>query len=1251
MSDSDYDPNSSGEEWSGADEMEEDEEVKLVAAAPIAELGDNEADEADQEMQDGKLQDNVQTGQEQNQRDLRQRGIPPMFHPPHAVAHCTQALTCVAKPYTASHAFGAAIGREEGTLAEGPVTVSFGFVSAETWNTMYASALPSSWLTTCLTSAACVAVAQMHATDAESAEVAKFYMAREFPAKYTMVVARHSVFPSGAHGHTCLVLRAGRVFTKSYRPTICPKPSRFVFDDISLDWRDIHERPNYADTNTEMAQLVRRTADKVLVVPQGQRQHDGPDDDDAMLTNELLKLCVVGQLLRCSQTEARKFVARSMKKGDATFFVQLGRPDGQALQRKNQSVSDETKWPMARLDVRLEGGNVTVRSVVLALASMDYPALFQILAGLDDVYANLALAALQHKLATPQMVNPAARVQTNKIVAFVEHYYRVDAGGRVYPTTGGGWWPFKALNVSRMLSSTDNLREHNGRLVCGRVRDVSVAFVFRLRRPLTIATDAGSQAFTEIVLTGRKINVQNTHFTAMQIVWNNILQNGLLPLLQSRSGHDLTPQDVREFFRDYAPGQTQVHKDGHMDRPDHVRTMLVQYNGRPLATLPSLNARQTLKRIRLFRLKKAAPSELRTATFVDLTMHDGHGTCRSENLVTELKKNSLLQSIVPEVVFDRLFGSDPAVGCNTLLLENVDGRRFTTGAVVPFRRRSVQGAVTDLRIRIGESYDANTQNAPPRWALLADSLGVALPRGEYREVGRDHGMVLRVVDKDYDVGSHGGGRIDVQIYGVQPASFFDGTFISDEEATKWMLEHRLAWFRKNNGPAVIKAAFEADRERKPDGSIGPRECPLDPDTCLLREDVTLLPSQYKSPSPPSSSCPNWKWWENLWDCVLDIQVLSGHRQWRRGSYMRGLGYIGARDMLVGTSKHNHVSACDVFPASLLGKHVPRHITWHELADFVRSQFISSPDVPRSRRGYWSGTPVVVGGHVVWTECVYSAMTVPLRLTWLGDVHGSQAALAGEDAELCAELFREGLDHNKRHWTVGRIWGKGKTHFLPEDATLRDINKLWFSGERTLNTTGCVRVPDLRSMIAFMRLQLLARYNMRGRLGYMQAETLLSDLRSHEEATGVCRCPVLASVEHLLRADAPRHSGLEDTDGHVRDARQGYRFCQSPPPTPADQWCEQLGASLEEEAQAQLLKQLVEQLVELDHVPRLLGLLRYKRGDVPCVQEHGKKAHPPVQGGAGGGRCQFSTGGIRATGEAGRGPEQLIKRVQAPATAA
>ena len=57
--------------------------------------------------------------------------------------------------------------------------------------------------------------------------------------------------------------------------------------------------------------------------------------------------------------------------------------------------------------------------------------------------------------------------------------------------------------------------------------------------------------------------------------------------------------------------------------------------------------------------------------------------------------------------------------------------------------------------------------------------------------------------------------------------------------------------------------------------------------------------------------------------------------------------------------------------------------------------------------------------------------------------------------------------------------------------------------------------DTPSMVAYMDLQLRARYNMRGRVGHEETEELLSELRSHEEAAGI-----LPAVEAMLSDQAP-----------------------------------------------------------------------------------------------------------------------------------
>ena len=177
MSDSDYDPNSSGEEWSGAEDSDDDDHgVALAPAVPVSALGGAAGaadDEEDQDMQDGLMADKVRTGQTANQRDLQKRGLPPLFHSQHAVSHAATSLTIVAKPYHSGHAYGSAIGAAEGTLAEGPVTVSFGFVNPDLWNAMYASAGPSSRFKL-LPSAACAQITHMHAAEEEAADVCKF---------------------------------------------------------------------------------------------------------------------------------------------------------------------------------------------------------------------------------------------------------------------------------------------------------------------------------------------------------------------------------------------------------------------------------------------------------------------------------------------------------------------------------------------------------------------------------------------------------------------------------------------------------------------------------------------------------------------------------------------------------------------------------------------------------------------------------------------------------------------------------------------------------------------------------------------------------------------------------------------------------------------------------------------------------------------------------------------------------------------
>lgn len=1152
MSDSDYDPNSSGEEWSGADDDDDNDyhSVALAPAVPVSALGGTAGaadDEEDEDMQDGLMADKVRTGQAANQRDLQKRGLPPMFHSQHAVAHATTSLTLVAKPYHIGHAYGAAIGAVEGTLAEGPVTVSFAFVNPDLWNAMYASAVPSSRFKL-LPSAACAQITQMHAAEEEAADVCKFYMALDFPHRYTIVVAR-SYTEGWTRGHMCLVLRAGRVFTQFYRPGICKKPTRFAFNDIVLDEHDIHERKNHADINTEMAQLVRRTATKALAVPQGNVPHgEDQDNGDATLTNKLLAVCTVGHLSLQSQTAARQFVAQHMRRGNAMFFLKLGRPDGQTLQRKNIPVSDETKWPMARLEVNTQG-LVTVPAVVLALARMDYASLFQVLMGLDDVYANIALAALQYKHITAQESDPT-HLQRDKIVAFAASHYRVDAEGRIYPKTVV-WWAFKAINVSRMLASTDSLRECNGALLCGPQRNASVVFRFRMRRSQIITTQYGPRTFDYILLSGREITTQGARFTALEVVWHNILHNGLLPLLESPDvgGAPLTPNDLRDFFRNYTPHREQLRRRGRMDRPDEERVLLMYSSGRPCATLrPFTGGGVRVSSGNAFHLLKAAPRTLGVNVRTCLTMHDGHGVLHSSRTLTFVDSHSPALSTADKAgVFNRLEASG---GYNAMFLVNI--RAMAVGQTATFRRGIYTVQIRITSAQPGHWGAAAAESHPRYFQLLESSRGIKFPLGEYHETGVEEGharMVLCVVDKDYDTSSHGGGSLHVQLCGVRPVTFFHGPFVTDAEATKMVLDHELEQFRARTygaangqpdgqlltGPEYLEQVFARDFVRNPAGTIGPRESPIDPDTCLLRENanIELEPSR----APP---------YRGAWDCMLCIQSLSGHRPWRvgfvtGGSTSREICRTSAMDMCMGAYIITS-DPCGVFPASLLGRYVPRNITWAQLRRFVvrlhNHQTIeggaSRPPYPKLHRGRYTGVPrllppgSVSPSHdnfslssnrgryrVVFTQRCYAPAAADAEDTWLGNC--SKTEISSEmHKNLHKELFRPALNHRRDQWTVGRIWGCN-TRFLPPDVKQTDIRNMWRWGAKCLQSgwSGYNSGNDTPSMVAYMHLQLRARYNMRGRVGHEETEGLLSALRSHEEAAGI-----LPAVEAMLSEQAP-----------------------------------------------------------------------------------------------------------------------------------
>ncbi len=1077
MSSSEYDPNSSGEEWSGAEAISDNESENEGDFAPAisasalnnnAAAGGEDSEEEENDM-DG-LTDNVQTGQQQNQRDLQKRGVPPLFHSQHAVAQRTQSLTCVAKPYGTGHACGAALVNSSSSsscLAEGAVIVTFAFVSPETFNVMYATALPKSRLKK-LPSAVCVWIASMNATAEEAADISKFYMAMAFPSKYTMVVARPCLLADGAHGHTCLALRAGRVFVKTYRPTICEKPTRFEFHDVDLAWKDIHERTNHADTNTEMAQLVRHTATKVLAVPQGTGQ-----SSNATRTNELLKVCTVGHLLLRTQKQARDFVDANMKKGEAKFFVSLGRPDGQKLQRKKLNVSDPSLWPTARLEVK---GEVTVRSVILALASRDYPPLFQLLSGLDDVYVNIALAALHYKLLSSQTSIEARAVQTNKIVTYASRHYRVDADGRIYPKTG--WWAFKASNISRMLSSTDTLRESDGRLVCGPLRDIGIAFVFRLRRPITIATTTGPRTFTQIVLTGRGINVMGTQFSAIQIIWNNILQNGLLPLLQSCSGHLLSPRDIRKFFREYTVGTMQMAGDRLLGDPSTVRIILFA-GGRPLRTLPKIDQSTSLRYATEFRLVKAAPRDLPTKVECSLQMHDGHGKMLYENLhLQHFRVGRTVETILTQK-FETIWtclGDD----YNLFFIENLNAANTPDNTTITFRRGAVSVGVICQNCQVYSNAIIDGQ--------YRMTTSEKLPLGEYL-ADRDSTMKLHVVDRSYNTETHGGGTLALHVCGLRATTHFKGQFASDDEIRRIILQRKVAFFKNRSGPAKFKDVWEKDVERKADGTIARRVSPLDPDTCLLREDITMMPSRELLSG-------------ELWNCLVDIQVLSGHRPWAMSGYARGYRKLQATRLLLGEAQAKSMTLgtqdpdpCGIFPSSLKGSVVPYMMSWQGLGRHCHYKFQCNPQFPKPEKGTFTATPRVVGNGVVWVDRVYGPRAGPMGHKWIGDFRGSPASLeSADDLRLYRELFPTQIYFHENK-TIGHEWGGIPTTLLPCDAKMLHVRSIWREGRNSLTYQ-----PDLSSMLKYMRLALRLRYNLRGRLGSSKADQILSDLETHPEVS-------------------------------------------------------------------------------------------------------------------------------------------------------
>ena len=1120
-----------------------------------------------------KLTDVVARKQACNMRELSHMGIPPMFISQHTVANANNSMTFTAKPYASNLNFGAAVGRDDKDIASQPVTVTFSFVDVDTWNAMYASAL--AFFSNCVSETlrklpvtVFMDIVRMNASIKASADVAKFFMALEYAKdRFTRVWARTSVLPSGVHGYIALVLRAGRMFTKSFQFQICSKPSRIVFDATRMRWQDIHERNNHANTNNPMGQLVRNTVSKVLIVPKASVEHPSYSEEDrenAFLTNELLKVCTVGHLTNRTRKESREFVyeTSSVRKGNGNvgFFVHMGRPDGQRLERQSTRMTDEKNWPL----IRISAESQTPEDIVKSLAEMSYDDLFRLFSGMESIYANMLLLAVRLR-----MVPESSKKARRSILNIANTEYSMDEEGRVYPKPSI-WWDFKSLSLSRMLATADSLREYKNMLVCGPVRHITVGFRFSLRLPYTLAAPSGTKkTFRHILMTGRSIEVSGTRLSGIDVVWNNILKNGLLPMLTSATNDDedaLTSSDIQAFFQNYTPGRAQIRDDGRMvGNENESRVVLGSYFCEdgidlryPFKRLPAeeeISMHDAARR----EIIRVTPSKLRTLTSITIITHDRHGCVRKRKHKSVYNMGGTVGSHIANRLGSLATERLEQLGHRLLFLENVNRRdsAINQDGTLHFRNEDT-GRTVCLHVR--------QHNHHFRLADISDLKDLEM--GEYHELAGDQqvarGRVLRVTDHTYDLRSHGGGTFYGVVYCPPPQQTETINVVGWEEAVRMLRDRKIEWFRKHDGPNIIKSAFEKDFVRSPEGQVLRRECPLDLDTCMLREDIEFLPRNFID--------------GKILHCMLDIQTLNNNFPSAMSIHARRIGFdLNARyrcgpdnhlshnpreltcAQMLGIKKappplaeqqtpvtleqsveESREVSSGVFPDWLLGKSVFRSLSWGELESTISSRMKlyaghlckktfkkirlcgTSRIVPSTHTIARPHLNINVAWQQKWQEP--TADRFPEK-EWFGRYVGDPSSLSGDEAKLFQEMTRSTNVPKRAEWTVKRVWGSGTTEILPEYAKLRQIRMIWLNGAEHMGPLHFFL--DLQSMMTYMLHALRTKFNMHGHLMSkgVNVDGIRDGLQSYSETEGIpdsvreANLLKIRSVDRLLAIDA------------------------------------------------------------------------------------------------------------------------------------